>query len=307
MSNDKINQNESSSSEEKFLNDIPPSDEQSIQNTNPVNIQETSPNIIQNKQSVPLGMIIALVSVVAIAGFFAGAYFSNFDSDSVTKSDIDNAFLKLESKIGNIQQAPTPSTAQTPPQAPSQPISVSLDDDPVKGDPNAPITIVEFSDFQCPFCARFHANTLPKIEQNYLSTGKINFVYRDFPIQSIHPNALPAALASECADDQGLFWEYHDKLFENQKGWQGLDVQSGIDAFKGYAQDLDLNMDEFNSCLDSGKYSAEVENDLQDGRDYGVTGTPGFFVGNEKIGFTKITGAQPFSVFQKVLDDQLGQ
>jgi len=146
---------------------------------------------------------------------------------------------------------------------------------------------------------------LPQIEQNYLSTGKVNFVYRDFPIQSIHPNALPAALASECADDQGKFWDYHDKLFENQRGWEGLDVQAGLITFKEYAQELDLNMVEFNSCLDSEKYSQEVANDLKDGRNYEVTGTPAFFVGNDKIGFTKIIGAQPFSSFQAVLDNQL--
>ena len=83
--------------------------------------------------------------------------------------------------------------------------NISIDDDPMKGNPDASISIIEFSDFQCPFCAKFHETTLPQLEQNYISTGKVNFVYRDFPIQSIHPNAIPAALASECADDQGKF------------------------------------------------------------------------------------------------------
>ena len=210
-------------------------------------------------------------------------------------------------KIENLQQSPSPATPQATAQATTQPIMVSLDDDPIRGEPNAPITIVEFSDFQCPFCARFHSNTWPQLEQNYISTGKVNFVYRDFPIQSIHPNAIPAALASECADEQGKFWEYHDKLFENQRGWQGLDFQTGVSTFKEYAQELDLNMEEFNSCLDSEKYAQEINKDYQDGREYGVTGTPGFFIGNEKIGFTKITGAQPYSVFQRLIDGQLEQ
>ena len=261
------------------------------------------------KRSTYNKLLIATISFIAAAAFFAGFYFSNSDSDVVTKSDMESALLKLESKIENLQQSPSsatpPATAQA--QTTAQPIMVSLDDDPIRGEPNAPITIVEFSDFQCPFCARFHSNTWPQLEQNYISTGKVNFVYRDFPIQSIHPNAIPAALASECADEQGKFWEFHDMLFENQKRWQGLSIQTGISTFKEYAQELGLNMDEFNSCLDSEKYAQEVNKDLQDGREYGVTGTPGFFVGNEKIGFTKIIGAQPYSVFQRLLDGQLEQ
>ena len=253
-------------------------------------------------KSIPTGIIIALTVAVAAAAFFAGAFFSTMNSNVITNQDLDTAISKIETKLGNM---PPSAPRQESPQ-PSQPISISLDDDPIKGNPDAEITIVEFSDFQCPFCARFHSTTLPKLEKNYLSTGKVNFVYRDFPIQSIHPNAFPASLASECADDQGQFWEYHDKLFEKQREWEGLGVQAGITTFKQYALDLGLNIEEFNSCLDSEKYTQEVNNDLQDGRDYGVTGTPGFFVGNEKIGFTKIIGAQPFSSFQAVLDSQLG-
>ena len=263
------------------------------------------------KKSTYDRLLIAGISLIAIVAFLAGFYFSNLDSESVTKSDLESAILKLESKIENLQGTTTPSTAQARPQATPQttlqPLIVSFDDDPIRGDPNAPITIVEFSDFQCPFCARFHSNTFPQIEQNYLSTGKVNFVYRDFPIDSIHPNARPAALASECADDQEEFWGYHDKLFENQIEWQSLDPQTGIDTFKEYAQELGLNVDDFNSCLDSKKHSQEINNDLQDGREYGVTGTPAFFIGNEKIGFIKISGAQPYSIFQRVLDEKLEQ
>jgi len=111
--------------------------------------------------------------------------------------------------------------------------NISLDDDPMKGNPDASITIVEFSDFQCPFCAKFHQNTLPQLEQDYISTGKVNFVYRDFPIQSIHPNAVPAALAAECADDQGKFWEMHDMIFKNQRNWQDLQIAQSASLFKG--------------------------------------------------------------------------
>lgn len=185
--------------------------------------------------------------------------------------------------------------------------NISIDDDPMKGDPNASITIIEFSDFQCPFCAKFHQSTLSQIEQNYISTGKVNFVYRDFPIQSIHRNAVTAALASECADDQGKFWEMHDMIFKNQKNWQDLQITQSANIFKQYGIEIGLNTDEFDSCMISGKHLEEIQNDLNDGRAYGVTGTPGFFVGNEKIGFTKLIGAQPFSSFQRVIDEQLSR
>jgi len=183
--------------------------------------------------------------------------------------------------------------------------NISIDDDPMKGNPNASITIVEFSDFQCPFCAKFHQSTLAQIEQDYISTGKVNFVYRDFPIQSIHPNAVTAALASECADDQGKFWEMHDMIFKNQRNWQGLQTVQSANLFKEYAIEIGLNIDEFDSCMTSGKHLEEIQNDYNDGRAYGVTGTPGFFVGNEDIGFTKLIGAQPFSAFQRVIEQQL--
>jgi protein-disulfide isomerase len=242
-------------------------------------------------------LIIILMIVVGIAGYFSGSYFSNPDSELVTKTELAEAISELESKMVNTQQ-------QLPSQ-PSQPIKISLDDDPIRGDPNAPITIVEFSDFQCPFCARFHVQTLPSLLEEYIDTGKVNLVYRDFPIQSIHPNALPAAVAAECANEQGQYWEYHDTLFEKQSGWSRLDSTAVIAMFSQYAADLDLEQQQFDSCLETGKYLEEVQGDLSDGRDYDITGTPGFFIGNDQIGFVKLNGAQPFDSFQRVIDAQL--
>ncbi len=209
------------------------------------------------------------------------------------------------------QPKPTSTQPPLPVQQPTQPsgpqiIQVSLDDDPVKGNPDAAITIVEFSDFQCPFCKRFHQTTLPLIQENYIDTGKVKFVYRDFPIESLHPNgAFPAAVASECADEQGMFWQYHDKIFQNQKNWERLAADGVVNELKAYAVQLGLGTNQFNDCLNSGKYLDEVNKDLRDGNSYGVTGTPAFFIGNEESGYIKLTGAQPYSVFQNVLDQML--
>ena len=254
-------------------------------------ISNTSP-----KKSTPTGIIIALVAVVAVAAFFAGLYFSNLDSDQVTKSDLDDAISRLESKIGNNLPSPT---------LPLQPVKISLDDDPIRGNPDAPITIVEFSDYQCPFCARFYAQTLPLLLEEYIDEGKVNLVYRDFPVQRIHPNALSAAAAAECADDQGKYWEYHDTLFEKQNAWAKLDSNSAISTFSQFATEIELEQQQFDNCLESGKYLEEVQADFSDGKNYQVTGTPGFFIGNEDIGFVKIIGAKPYDDFKKIIDAQL--
>ena len=251
---------------------------------------------ISVKKSMFRALVISVIVVSMIAVFFAGSYIS-LKSDQITKSELNETIAKLESKILKSQQ--------TDEQAKVQPITVSIDDDPVRGNQDAPITIVEFSDFQCPFCARFQIQTLPLILEQYVETGKVKFVYRDFPIQNSHPNAMPAAAASECAHEQNKYWEYHDILFENQGVWNKVEITSAITVFKEFAIELDLNQDQFNNCLDSGKYIEEINNDLKDGRNYGITGTPGFFIGNEETGFVKLNGAQPFEAFKSIIDSQL--
>ncbi|MBE0524557.1 MAG: DsbA family protein [Methanosarcinales archaeon] len=168
----------------------------------------------------------------------------------------------------------------------------SADDDPVKGSKEAPVTIIEFSDFECSFCASFSLQVLPLIEENYIQTGKVKLVFRDFPLD-FHPHAKKAAEASECADEQDKYWEYHNKLFENQNA---LDIKN----LKQYAADLGLDETEFNECLDSGTMTSEVEKDLQDGSGYGISGTPTFFISG-----IKVVGARPYEVFEQVIEQEL--
>ncbi|MDX1595865.1 MAG: DsbA family protein [Nitrosopumilaceae archaeon] len=251
----------------------------------------------RSSSSINKPLIVGIVIAVGVAAFFAGVYVSDNDSDKVTKAELNSAISRIESKIDRLQVSD------------NQPkiVKISIDDDPIRGNPDAPITIIEFSDYQCPFCAKFYVQTLPLIIEEYIEPGKVNLVYRDFPIQSSHPNAMPAAVAAECANDQGKYWEYHDILFERQQVWNNLEIGAAVVAFKQFATDIGLDQTEFDSCLDNGKYLEEVRNDLNDGREYGVDGTPGFFVGNEQIGFVKLSGAQPFESFKKVIDSQLNQ
>jgi protein-disulfide isomerase len=180
------------------------------------------------------------------------------------------------------------------PQTPSEPVEVSIDDDAIKGDPNAPVTIIEFSDYECPFCGKYFEQTYPQIKEEYVDTGKVRLVFRDFPL-GFHDYAQKAGEAAECAGEQGKYWEMHDKLFENQ---DSLDVSS----LKQYAQDIGLDTASFNSCLDSGMMEDEVKSDMDEGQDYGVTGTPAFFING-----IPLTGAQPFSAFKEIIDAELAK
>jgi len=251
---------------------------------------------ISVKKSTFNGLIIGIIAITGIAMFFAGSYALNIDSDQVTQEELQDAISKLELKI---LQNQLPTTQPTPP------IKISADNDPIIGNPDAKISIIEFSDFQCPFCARFHIQTLPLILEEYIEEGKVKLVFRDFPIQNIHPNALPASVAAECANEQGKFKEMHDILFENQNQWNKQETADAISLFNQYAAEMNLDQEIFDSCLSNGKYIEEIKNDLEDGRDYGISGTPGFFIGNDQIGYVELKGAQPFESFKKVIDAQL--
>ena len=276
----------------------------SFENSEPddINKQVISNDIKSNKQVISIkksvfrGIILGIIITVGIAAFFAGSYTSNLNSEQVSQKELQDAISKLELKILQ-KQLPT---SQLP-----SPIIISADNDPIIGDHNAEVTIIEFSDFQCPFCARFNTQTLPSIFEEYISQGKVKLVFRDFPIQSIHPNALPASVAAECANEQGKFKEMHDKLFDNQNQWNKQETVDALSLFKQYALEMKLDSKIFESCLDNGKYIDEIRKDLKDGQDYGVSGTPGFFIGNEKVGYIELKGAQPFESFKKVIDKQL--
>jgi len=176
--------------------------------------------------------------------------------------------------------------------APEPPIlPVSADDDPSVGPANAPITIVEFSDFQCPYC-KLSVPLIKEILAKY--PDKVKVVYRDYPGPN-HPHAPQAAEAAQCAGDQGKFWEYHDSLFDRQApgtGWNFTDL----------AKEIGLNDDVFATCLNTGRYREEVAKDLHDGFTLGVTSTPTFFINGRPL-----VGARPFAEFQAVIDKLLNQ
>lgn len=193
--------------------------------------------------------------------------------------------------------------SRRPGRRPSSKIAAaSIDDDPILGDRDAPITLIEFSDYQCPFCGRFFRQTLPQIEKEFIQTGKVRYVFRDFPVQSLHPEAQKAAEAAECAGEQGKYWEFHDLIFQNQKAMKITDL-------KRYATALHLEIEGFNECLNSGRKFEEVRLDFEAGEKAGVRGTPSFILGRTtpdgNIRGAFIVGAQPFSVFKATIEELL--
>lgn len=206
--------------------------------------------------------------------------------------------------FGNFFPIITDSLSSDLPITPSR-VQISLDDDPMLGELNAPVVLIEFIDFQCPFCRRFYTETLGELKEEYINTGKVLFVLKDFPIESIHGAAQKASEAVECAKDQNLWSEMHDKIFEEQNKMGSGTIQFTVEEIKDWASEIGLDSDTFNNCLDSGKYEQEVQQDFANGVTLGITGTPYFFIGTQELGYITIVGAQPFSVFKQLIDSEL--
>ncbi|MFC1797149.1 DsbA family protein [Pseudomonadota bacterium] len=215
----------------------------------------------------------------------------------VTEMQKDLAEIKKLLKEG--ARAPAAKAAGFRPQ------TISIGDSPIKGKVDAPITVVEYSDYQCPFCARNYRDVLPKLQEEYIDTGKLRFVMREYPLSSIHRDATNASIAALCAGDQGKYWEMHDQMFENQK-------QLGVDNLKSFADTIGLDTTTFNECLDSKKTEGQVRKDMASAGKLGMGGTPGFFIGltdlsePDKVELSVyLKGAKPIDAFRAAIDDLL--
>lgn len=196
------------------------------------------------------------------------------------------------------RQAPgnpgTPAAAVPLPAAPLSIVGAAS-----RGRVDAPLVLLEFSDFQCPFCARHTRETFDQIQRAYVDTGKLRYVFRHFPIESLHPNAFAAARAAECAGQQGKFWEIHSRLFSNQKQLTDADLLN-------HAKAIGLDTAAFQRCVATPEVQAKIMADLDEGARAGVSGTPMFFIGTMEGGklraLRRLSGAVPFAAFQQTLD-----
>lgn len=236
-------------------------------------IEAATEELVTFKKSHFYSVLVVLAFAVGIlVGYFAWGR----DGGTVT--------VAAPAPSGQVVEAPQPT------QSPYTRYDIPTEGFPSRGPEDAEITIVEFSDFECPFCRRFHDQTYQDLLEAY--PGKIRFVYRNLPLTSIHPNAMPAAIASLCANDQNAYWEFHDKLFSNEALGETTYVQ--------YAADLGLDVDTFTSCLSSGKHDDFISQDMDFSIGLGVQSTPTFFVNG-----LAIVGAQPLSNFKQLIDKEL--
>lgn len=240
-------------------------------------------------------VLLLLAAVVFGGGFFGGSLWT------------ENQMLK---KGGIALTAPSGNQAAAPSQ-PQQPTTgtTSIDDDPVLGDKNAPVTLVEFSDYECPFCKKYFTDTFPQIKAKYIDTGKVKLVFRDLPLSFHDPMATKEAVAANCARKQGgdtSYFKYHDEMFkQTTSNGNGLNDEK----LKTIATGLGLNLGQFNSCLTDKAMEDEVKKDLADAGQAGASGTPTFVIGKStkdgKVEGSLVVGAQPFSAFEAVIDPLL--
>lgn len=201
---------------------------------------------------------------------------------------------------GGTAPTPTPTAPSDPPPSANTPPKVGVG--PTLGKGSAKVTIVEFTDFQCPFCARHFTQTFGQIKTNYIDTGKVKYESRNFPL-SFHQNAQISAEAAMCANKQGKFWAMHEALFKNQTAW--ANEADPTATFKGYAQAAGLNTTTFENCLKNKDTAEEVKKDAADGGASGVSGTPGFWLVGPGGKSRYISGAQPYANFQAAIDAML--
>ena len=206
---------------------------------------------------------------------------------TVTNNAISGLVIGSQDQTGQ-QPTPTPQ----PPAQQQQPISLDareiIGDSPTLGDSEAPVVLISWNDFRCGFCGRFKEQTLPSIIENYVESGEVLYVFKHFPVVGGEPEAL----ASLCANEQGKFWEFHDKVFEASNYNEA--------TFSTWAAELGMDVNEFESCFRTARFSDKISQDAEIGMSLGIRGTPGFLVNDELV-----SGAQPYQVFEEIIESKL--
>jgi protein-disulfide isomerase len=220
--------------------------------------------------------------------------------EPMTKTQGDAILDELRQIKKLLERPPAPPTAAAP--RADERVKVSLGSTPSIGRSDAPIVMVEFTDYQCPFCQRFHLSAFEELKKNYVDTGKIRYVSRDLPLP-MHPNAMSAANAARCAGEQSKdkFWEMRHRLIQNAN-------QLGAEKYNALADELKLDRTEFQACLANDKFKAQIEKDMTDAGLAGIAGTPSFVIGRvvgDGVEGVKVVGAQPFGVFDAKLKEML--
>jgi protein-disulfide isomerase len=266
----------------------------------------TSTSTLLPASSLAVLFTILLVGAVLAVGVFKFGRQNQREAVSLRKEieTLNAGQVALRKDMGEmrdlLRRAPT---AAATPAAEVMPrnLVLTVSDAQFKGNPNATLTLVEFTDYQCPFCARHVKETVPQLERDYIATGKLKYVFRNFPLESIHKLAFKAHEAATCAGEQGKFWEMHDRLFASQAALTPADIL-------GYAQAVGLDMQRFQGCFNIGLHTDQIRKDIAEGQKAGVTATPAFFLGvttpnSPTLKVVKaIKGAKAYSAFKEEID-----
>ncbi len=247
----------------------------------------------ETKRSNPISSLLSKIlkiNIVYILGFLL----------LVASFLIGVLITKVSYLEGNGGTAAVQPTDDTGPVEITGPVDVSEGHLPVLGNKNAKVTIIEFSDFQCPFCKTLFDESLAQIKKDYVDTGKAKFAYRHYPLTSIHPNAQKTAEATECANEQGKFWEYHDQLFTYQADWETLTGEALDAKLSEYAVAVGIDGTQLLECVTSNKFADKVEEDISAGNEVGVDGTPATFING-----IRISGAVPYEEFKAEIERAL--
>lgn len=239
--------------------------------------------------------------LLALVGAFAALLHGPLQAEPITREQGDAILTELR-EIRQLLAKPQPQPAPSAAPAAAQTVTIKADAKYVLGKSDAPLTLIEFTDYQCPFCERFETNTLPEIKKKFIDTGRLRLVLRDLPLD-MHPFALPAAQSVRCAGDQGRFWDMKQLVFRNQSR---LDTA----ALAGYAKELGLDADAFQSCMASGKHVADIKEDARYAQSLGISGTPSFVLAKTSDGAMvgqMIVGAQSFSFFETAINSLLAK
>lgn len=247
---------------------------------------------------LPAGVTVLLLLLLLCSAPLARAQQSSMDDLRKEIQALSESVKALQKDLQEIKALLLSRAPATPPQN----VVLDLDGNPAQGERTAKLTLIEFSDYQCPFCARHVRETAAQIDKEYVQTGKLRHVFLDFPLESIHKLAFKAAEAANCAGEQGKYWEMHDRLYASQ---------SSLDQWTAHAQAVGLDLPKFEECLNSGRQAAEIRRDMAEAQKAGITGTPAFFLAyadprSSKIRtVTRLTGALPFATFKAAIDKLL--
>lgn len=247
---------------------------------------------------LPLYFVLCFVLAVGAAGQSGKAEPSDLQGQIKALSDQQQQIL---STLNDIRQLLAANAAVRTAQPPAPPVP-GIHDEAFRGERNATVAIIEYADFECPYCGLYEHDIYPQISKDYIQTGKIKYVYRDLP-SPMHSHAIGAARAAHCAGEQGKYWELHDRLFARQNALRNVDMPD-------HAHELGLDTAKFSECLSSDRYTDEIKQSAADAQKLGIGGTPTFFIGKigsngEVTNLKAILGARPYESFKAAIDDTL--